>query len=124
MRMKEHIIQRIKINKQIVAIRVIMVADHGAKYSKQFVVNAHVTESEALNMAREYVVMMQTKPISIPSDEQVIAVAEDIVKTERVRHAHNEQVYQSVVKDVSFVLRRYATTRVFGYLNSSGEWSE
>jgi hypothetical protein len=122
--MKEHIIQRIKINKQIVAIRVIMVADHGAKYSKQFVVNAHVTESEALNMAREYVVMMQTKPISIPSDEQVIAVAEDIVKTERVRHAHNEQVYQSVVKDVSFVLRRYATTRVFGYLNTSGEWSE
>jgi hypothetical protein len=55
MRMKEHIIQRIKINKQIVAIRVIMVADHGAKYSKQFVVNAHVMESEALNMAREYV---------------------------------------------------------------------
>lgn len=122
MRMKEHKIERIRINNQIVAIRVVMIADHGAKYSKQFVVNDNVSESTALNMARGYVAMMQTKPVSIPSEETIIAVAEAIVKTEKVRHAHNISVLNAVVKDVSFVLSRYASTNVYGYFNSLGQW--
>lgn len=122
MRMKKDTYERIKINNQLVAIRVIMIAEHGARYSKQFVVNEHVKEREALEMAKEYAAMMKTKPVSIPSDEEVIKVAEDIVENESRRQAHNQKVRRLVTKDVDFVRRRYGATQVYGYFNTSGDY--
>lgn len=120
--MKKDTYERIKINNQLVAIRVIMIAEHGARYSKQFVVNEHVKEREALEMAKEYAAMMKTKPVSIPSDEEVIKVAEDIVENESRRQAHNQKVRRLVTKDVDFVRRRYGATQVYGYFNTSGDY--
>lgn len=120
--MKKDTYERIKINNQLVAIRVIMIAEHGARYSKQFVVNEHVKEREALEMAKEYAAMMKTKPVSIPSDEEVIKVAEDIVENESRRQAHNQKVRRLVTNDVDIVRRRYGATQVYGYFNTSGDY--
>lgn len=120
--MKKDTYERIKINNQLVAIRVIMIAEHGARYSKQFVVNEHVSEREAMEMAKEYAAMMKTKPVSIPSDEEVIKVAEDIVENESRRQAHNQKVRRLVTNDVDFVRRRYGATQVYGYFNTSGDY--
>lgn len=122
MRMKKDTYERIKINNQLVAIRVIMIAEHGARYSKQFVVNEHVKEREALEMTKEYAAMMKTKPVSIPCDEEVIKVAEDIVENESRRQAHNQKVRRRVTNDVDIVRRRYGATQVYGYFNTSGDY--
>lgn len=122
MKIKKHLIERIKINKQIVAIRVVITEYRGARYSKQFVVNDHVSEREALEMAKEYIAIMAEKPVSIPSDEEVIKVVENIVEKESIRLAHNAKLRETVSKEVDFVRSRYSTTRVFGYLNKAGDF--
>lgn len=124
MKVTKHHIQRIKINGQVIGIRVIIIVNYAQKHSKQYVVNDSVTEAEALQMARDYVEMVMDKPVTMPNAKEVIAAAEDVVQAERLRALNNERVRESVVKDVSFALRRYATTSVYGYYNSLGEWSE
>lgn len=124
MRVSKHHIQRIKINGQVIGIRVVIVVSHGQRHSKQYVVNDNVSEAEAIQMARDYVEMVMDKPATMPNEKEVIAAAEDVVRAERLRALHNERVRESVVKDVTFVMRRYGATNVYGYYNSLGEWSE
>lgn len=124
MNIKKHRIERIKINNSVIAIRVIIHSLGGSQYSKQFVVNNHMTEQQALLSAREYVAMMKQKPVAIPSDKEVIKVAEKIVIDAQKRDAHNANTREAAKKDVQFVLKRYATTSVYGYFNASGEWTQ
>lgn len=120
----KHRIERIKINGKIVAIRAVIQTSHKGIYSKQFVVSENMAEAAALKSAREYVAMVRESQNRMPDDEQVIKVAEDIVDTERKREAHNQTVRNAAVKDVTTVLKRYASTNVFGYFNTSGDWTK
>lgn len=121
---KTHRLERIRINGQTIAIRAIVRHDDGPGYSKQFVVNATVDESAALQMARDYVKKMKEKPVAIPSEKEVMKAAEKVVEDAKIRDEHNAKARAAASSDVAFVLKRYATTSVFGYFNTSGDWTQ
>jgi hypothetical protein len=117
-------LERIRVNGQTIAIRAVITKEAGATFSKQFVLNSNVTEADAIQMAREYVEVIRTKPVAIPSEKEVIKLAEKVVVDAKLRDIKNAVAREGAKKDVAFVLSRYATTRVFGYNNTSGEWTQ
>lgn len=117
-------LERIRVNGQTIAIRAVITKEAGATFSKQFVVNSNVTETDAIQIAREYVEMIRTKPVSIPSEKAFMKLAEDVIKDAKLRDEKSAKALRAAKQDVSFVLARYATTRVFGYDNTSGEWTQ
>lgn len=121
---KTHRLERIRINGQTIAIRAIVRHEGGPGYSKQFVVNATVDEAAALQMAREYVKKMKEKPVAIPSEKEVMKAAEKVVEDAKIRDERNAKARAAASSDVAFVLKRYATTSVFGYFNTSGDWTQ
>lgn len=124
MKSKTHRLERIRINGQTIAIRAIVRHDDGPGYSKQFVVNATVDEATAMQMARDYVTKMKEKPVSIPSEKEVMAAAEKVVEDAKIRDERGAKARAAASSDVAFVLKRYATTSVFGYFNTSGDWTQ
>lgn len=121
---KTHRLERIRINGQTIAIRAIVRHEDGPGYSKQFVVNATVDESAALQMARDYVKKMKEKPVAIPSEKEVMKAAEKVVEDAKIRDERSAKARAAASSDVAFVLKRYATTSVFGYFNTSGDWTQ
>lgn len=117
-------LERIRVNGQTIAIRAVITKEAGATFSKQFVVNSNVTETDAIQMAREYVEVIRLKPVAMPSEKEVIKLAEDVIKDAKLRDEKSAKARRAAKQDVSFVLARYATTRVFGYDNTSGEWTQ
>ena len=121
---KTHRLERIRINGQTIAIRAIVRHEGGSGYSKQFVVNATVDEAAALQMAHDYVKKMKEKPVAIPSEKEVIKAAEKVVEDAKIRDERSAKARAAASSDVAFVLKRYAATSVFGYFNTSGDWTQ
>lgn len=117
-------IERIRVNGQTIAMRAVINKEGGATFSKQFVVNTNVSESDAIKMAREYIEMIREKPVRIPSEKEIMRAAEDVVEKAKLRDEKSAKARRAAKQDVSFVLARYATTRVFGYDNTLGEWTQ
>lgn len=117
-------IERIRVNGQTIAMRAIISKEGGATFSKQFVVNTNVSEADAIKMAREYVEMIREKPVRIPSEKEVLKAAEQVIEDAKLRDEKSARARNAAKNDVSYVISRYATTRIFGYDNSLGEWTQ
>jgi len=116
-------IERVSISGRVVAIRVQVQADRGAKYRKQFIINDAINERDAIAAAKEYIATVIDKLSNMPAEREVVKIVENIVDNVKRIDAHNTNLRNTVGKDVAGVLARYPlSTTVFGYENTLGEW--